>query len=390
MIRVIVPLFLFLLLAALYAKDKTPRQGLYSAATEALKGLRRCGLPLPRFEGILQRRAPLCRHSSPYRKTRKNVSHFPMLLNLPTSEGSGEATHPDVLYVPEGWGEGSWSWLMSATPYASGNDYLENPELYVSYDGFHWTSPGAGVNINPLASLPVDSSQRTLKKEYHSDASLLLRDGTLHLYYRWSGERLNGELENRIHLMTSRDGVTWSKRETLLAEKESPARARKFLSPSVLFMDGMYIMWTVEHEGGERSIMRRTSDDGLEWSEPEKTPLISDYSMLPPWHLDVTQRAEGEGLILILTVAKDRGEHAELHYGFGDGQSWRMAGKLIEPGYFFESGRVYRSSLVSMGKGTYPNVLFYSAQSKGRMGNVARLALSLDSKGIFSVANQRT
>ena len=178
--------------------------------------------------------------------------------------------------------------------------------------------------------------------------------------------------------MTSRDGVTWSGRKTLLAEKESPVRARKFLSPSVLYMEGMYIMWTVEYEGGERSIMRRTSADGLTWTEPEKTPLVSDYFLLPPWHLDVTPRAEGEGLILILAAAKDRGEGAELHYGFGDGLSWRMAGKLIEPGYFFESGRVYRSSLVARGEGVYS--LFYSAQSKDRMGSVARLDFNLDAK----------
>jgi len=341
-----------------------------------MKGLRRLRLPMPWLEGAIRRHAPLYRHSSPYKKTRKNVSHFPLLLNLPTSEGSGEATHPDVLHVPEGWGKGNWSWLMSATPYSSGDDYLENPELYVSHDGFHWTSPGAGVN--PPASLPADSSQRTLKKEFQSDASLLLRDGTLHLYYRWSGIRLDGSSENRIHLMTSRDGEAWRGRKTLLAEKEPPERARKFLSPSVLYMEGMYIMWTVEYEGGERSIMRRTSADGLTWTEPEKTPLVSDYLLLSPWHLDVTPRAGGEGLILVLTAAKDRGEDAELHYGFGDGLSWRMAGKLIEPGYFFESGRVYRSSLVSRGEGVYS--LFYSAQSKDRMGSVARLDFNLDAK----------
>ena len=385
MLQVIVPLFLFLLLAALYVKDKTPRQGLYSIAAETLKGLRLLRFPLPWLENVLHKHAPFRRHCSPYKKTRKNVSHFPLILNLPTSEDSGEATHPDVLHVPEGWSKGNWSWLMSATPYASGDDYLENPELYVSYDGFNWMPPGA--EINPLASLPVDSCQRTLKKEIHSDSSLLLCGETLHLYYRWSGKRLDGSYENRIHLITSRDGLTWSEHKTLLAEKDSPERSRHFLSPSVLFMDGIYVMWTVEYEGGERSIIRRTSADGLVWSKPEKTPLISNYPLPPAWHLDVTPCAERDGLILILTAAmKDGGDNAELHYGFGDGQSWHMAGKLIEPGYFFESGRVYRSSLVSLGEGIYS--LFYSAQSRNRTASVARLDLGLSSKGVFGTAVQ--
>ena len=86
--------------------------------------------------------------------------------------------------------------------------------------------------------------------------------------------------------------MTWSGYGTLLTEKGPHERSRMFLSPSVLYINGMYVMLTVEYEGGERSITRRTSADGLVWSEPEKTMIVSEYLMLPPWYQDLTPCAE--------------------------------------------------------------------------------------------------
>ncbi|GHV46275.1 hypothetical protein FACS1894204_07560 [Synergistales bacterium] len=361
---------LFLILIALYVKDKSPRHALYSVAREALKGVMLLRVHMPALERVLHGRLLQNCSRSPYRRTRKDVSHSPLLLNLPTSDGSGEATHPDVLRVLEGWGAGGWTWLMSATPYPSGDDFLENPELYVSYDGLRWFSPGGGVN--PIARVPAEG-WRDLKKEYHSDASLLLRDGTLYLYYRWSGVAFDKTIENRIYLVTSTDGLKWSERTLVLEEKGTRAQNRGFLSPSVLFLNGEYVMWTVERENGERFIVRRTGADGLNWSPPARTSIGADYALSEPWHLDVIQRADGDELILLLTTANNRGSDTELHLGFGDpeGHGWRMAGKLIEPGYFFERREIYRSSLVSLGGDRY--ALFYSALSGDRTWGVARL-----------------
>lgn len=362
--------------AALYVKNRTPRQALYSVARETLKGLRHLRLPLPSLEKFLERHNPKIVHHSPYKRTREGVRHLPALLNLPTSEGSGEAAHPDVLHVPEGWGAGGWPWLMCATPYPSGNDFLENPEFYVSRDGLAWFAPAEGVN--PLSAVPVETARRDLKKEYHSDASLLLREGTLTLYYRWTGALLDGGFENRIYAMTSRDGIEWSERVPVLEERGPASRVRKLLSPSVLFANGEYLMWTVEFEAGKRLIVRRSGRDGLRWSDPGATPVAADYPMQEPWHLDVLEDA-GKW-ILVLTTARDRGFGADLHLGFGEdgGRSWRMAGRLIEPGYFFEKQRVYRASIVSRGDSKY--FLYYSALSENGTWNVARLGLTIDAE----------
>ncbi|MDR3279817.1 MAG: hypothetical protein LBT23_04835, partial [Synergistaceae bacterium] len=151
--------------------------------------------------------------------------------------------------------------------------------------------------------------------------------------------------------------------------------ARGFLSPSVLFMNGEYVMWMVEYEDGKRSIARRTSADGLNWSKPEKTPIerFQAYCQAP-WHLDVIPDPAHGDLILVLTTAKDRGFEAELFYGFsGDwGRSWQVVGKLLEPGYFFERKRVYRSSIAIRGDEYF---LFYSAMSDDGTWSVARIGL---------------
>ena len=372
-----VAILLTLAVAAMVIENKTPQQLLYSVLRETLKGLRYLRVSSPATERYLETRNPKPVHHSPYRKIRKNVEHIPLLLNLPTSENSGEAAHPDVLYVPEGWGRGNWPYLMSATPYPAGNDYFENPEFYVSHDGLRWTTPTGGGN--PLVRVPTRSGRNDLKKEYHSDPSLLLNQGLLRLYYRWTGVFLDRRIENRLYVLSSRDGVEWSEPSVILDETKSASDARNFLSPSVLFLNGEYVMWTVEYEEGKRYVVRRTSLDGLRWSDPAKTRLQADYALPEPWHLDVAE--DGGKLLLLLTAAGNRGEGAELHSGYsGDlGYSWTIIKRLIEPGYFFEEKRVYRSSLVPQNDGLHG--LYYSSMSANGTWNIAYLPVGRENFG---------
>ena len=371
-------ILLILAVAAMVLENKTPRQLLYSILRETVKGLRYLRVSSPTIEKYLETRNPKLVHHSPYKKIRKNVEHCPLLLNLPTSENSGEAAHPDVLYVPEGWGKGNWFYLMSATPYPMGTDYFENPEFYVSYDGLRWTTPTGGRN--PLVRVPIESGRGNLKKEYHSDPSLLLNQGLLRLYYRWTGVFLDKQIENRLCVLSTRDGVEWSEPSVILNETKSAFDGRKFLSPSVLFLNEEYVMWTVEYEEGKRFVVRRTSLDGLQWSTPSKTRLQADYALPEPWHLDVAQ--DGERLLLLLTTAGNRGEEAELHSGYSDdlGCSWKIMKRLIEPGYFFEEKRVYRSSLVPQNGGV--SGLYYSTMSANGTWNIAYLLVSREDLGI--------
>lgn len=366
---------LLLTLFALAWTKKTPQQLLYSVLREAEKGLRRMNIRISGLERHLEENNPKRVHHSPFRRDRRDVNHLPILLNLPTSEGSGEATHPDVLHVPRGWGKGSWTWLMTATPYPSGTDYFENPEFYVSRDGLHWQVP-EGLQ-NPLARVPVEPHRREIRREFHSDPSLLLHEDTLFLYYRWTAILNSKETENRILLTTSLDGVRWSHPATVLSERLPTGSDRKFLSPSTLFLNGTCVLWTVEYEAGMRAIVRRTSPDGFRWSEPVKTNIEAPFPLQAPWHLDVAEKSGR--LLLFLTTARDRGLDARLFRGWsGDGGlSWSIEEKPFQPGYFFERKRIYRSSIVPMTDG--PDRLYYSAMAGDGTWHVAALDLNVPS-----------
>lgn len=361
-----------LILAVLTLKRKTPQQLLYSLLRETEKGFRRINIRIPELERRLEENNPKRAHRSPFCRMRAGVEHLPVLLNLPTSEGSGEATHPDVLYEPQGWGKGNWTWLMTASPYPLGTDYFENPEFYVSQDGLLWEVP-EGLQ-NPLARVPVYPNRKEIRKEFHSDPSLLLHEGMLFLYYRWTALLNTGETENRILLTTSMDGVQWTSSETVLSERLPTGTDRKFLSPSTLVLNGVHVLWTVECDAGGRAIFRRESADGYRWSAPERTGLDAALPGEAPWHLDVAAEESGR-LLLLLTTARERGLDAELLCGWSDdgGRSWRVVGKPFEPGYFFEKKRVYRSSIVPIKGG--PHRLYYSAMAGDGTWHIASLDL---------------
>src|SRR5208337_5394840 len=94
-------------------------------------------------------------HHAPYSRVRNapNNAHKPVLLNLATSEGSGQACHPDVVHIPGGFGAQNWTYWMACTPYPYAEYRYENPEIFASYDGLHWTIPN-GLQ-NPLVQKPA-------------------------------------------------------------------------------------------------------------------------------------------------------------------------------------------------------------------------------------------
>ena len=379
---------LAILTGALIIEDKSPRQLILSLVREAEKGLRRAGLVIPSLRlWVMEHDPKRVSPCSPFARLDKTPDHhpihYPILLNIPTSDGTGEAAHPDVLYAPGGWGAGGWPWLMAATPYPLGMDYYENPEFYVSRDGLRWAAP-QGL-ANPLDRAPL-RPRGGARSEFHSDPSLLMTDeGALFYYYRRTAVFRN-ETENMILLRTTRDGVHWTEPEAVLTERRRTGEDRKFLSPSALFLNGEYVLWTVEYEGEgrgtrERHIVRRTSPDGVHWGEPTRAQIDAPFPMRPPWHLDVVfdrvAGADGGRLLMALTTAAERGYEAELYLMQSDGNDGGLTwgaletgpAKPFEPAYRFEARRIYRSSLVPLPSGGAR--LYYSALSADGTWGVA-------------------
>jgi hypothetical protein len=268
------------------------------------------------------------------RKQTTGQLHRPLLLNLETSDGSGQVTHPDVVYIPEGFGAENWTYWMACTPYPDRNAHFENPELFVSYDGIRWVVP-PGLT-NPLVPSPKTAG------DHHSDPDLLFHSGQLWLFYRQT-LRSKSPTENRIFLTKSRDGLHWSVPVTVLSDNTG----RELLSPAVIDSNGFFLMWTVEICGHEFVIIRRRSRDGVAWSAPEPCKLSGVSAPRRPWHIDVLQ--DGERLSATLVTCTGRGgTDARLHYAFSDdgGLTWSTEGFLFEKVYEFEAGMQYRASLL--------------------------------------------
>ena len=305
------------------------------------------------------------RHEAPYRRVQKssNAVHKPLLLNLATSDGSGQACHPDVVYIPDGFGAKNWTYWMACTPYPHGNSAYENPEIFVSYDGFNWDIP-EGLK-NPLVQKPSNTL------DHNSDPDILVYENELWLFYR---ETLRGKspAENRIYLMKSADGVRWSDPQEVLSE----TTGSQLLSPAVLHDGSCFRMWTVEWSADGLKLMRRRSLDGINWSEPPEGAQITGIENgRQPWHIDVIREADRLSAVLV-TCAKFGGTGSRIHYAHSkDGLHWVAEDFLLDQSYEFESGIQYRATLLKIDDRSQEYALWYSAASHAEVFSIAYLKM---------------
>jgi hypothetical protein len=185
-------------------------------------------------------------------------------LNIPTYEGSGEITHPDILVFTKPW-NGYLYWL-AATPYPGRNERFENPSVFVSNDGIGWTVP-EGLK-NPIAGPPPSG--------HLSDPDIIyLKEAGIRVYYRWT----DGTHEKIFSIMSG-DGRKWSRPVEIIAGLEG-----EIVSPSVSVKGSIYYMFSVNAGGKTPVVEMRKSQDGLKWSEAKIAEI--PYSEEKIWHIDV-------------------------------------------------------------------------------------------------------
>ena len=303
-------------------------------------------------------------HDAPYRQLGgKNPLHKPVLLNLRTSDGSGQACHPDVAYIPEGFGDKSWTYWMVCTPYPYGNCALENPEIFVSWDGLNWAIPD-GLQ-NPLVQCPKNSP------DHNSDPDILFHRNELWLYYRET-LRSKSPAENRIHLMRSADGIRWSAPLVVLANKTGT----QLISPSVLYDGTCFRMWAIELHGSELQLMHRRSADGIRWTAPAEVARIEGLTHdRRPWHIDVIKERDRFSAILV-SCTKVGGSGSRIHYAHSqDGLYWVAGGFMLDQAYEFEGNLQYRATLHKNEDRLQEYELWYSAASSKNMFSIAYLKM---------------
>lgn len=345
-------------LGVLFYYDVSPYTALYKLAGRFVR------VPT-RFEPTIP--------SGPYRRPHRGADqlHQPVILNLETSDGSGQACHPDVVYIPRGFGEKKWPYWMVCTPYPYKDSRYENPEIFASYDGVTWTIP-PGVN-NPLVLSP------SKRGDHNSDPDILFYGNELWLFFRKTSRSKNPN-ENTIFLMKSKDGVRWSVPVEILRDDSG----EELLSPAVIHDGSRFVMWTIELHDGSLKLMRRATQDTLAWDAPTPVRIIGLPEGRFPWHIDVIQDRDRLSALLV-SCSSLGGKNARIHYAYSDdGLTWFAEGFLFQQAYEFEANAQYRGSLRRIDQSSPEYELWYSASSSSDIFSIAHVRLEIAERKIHS------
>ncbi len=258
--------------------------------------------------------------------------------------------HPSVQYFADGWN--GYKYWCAFTPYKNNDDQWENPHILASNDLKKWEEP-SGFS-NPLEPKPSDYEHGSV---YNSDTELVYNTDTGELECWWRFY-YKPEKEVRLIRKTTSDGVHWSSKEVMLTGE---MYVYDFLSPAIIYEDGLYKMWAINQNTGY-SIDYRESADGKSWSEIRKIKVEYDDRDLAHWHLDVIRTAKGYEMSISAHYPKENDRvHMSLYYSYSpDNVNYTKATLLFAPlkgtGAWDNMG-LYRSSLL-FADGKY--YLFYS------------------------------
>ena len=200
-----------------------------------------------------------------------------------------------------------YKYWMAYTPFPS--EAEENPCICASNDLIKWETP-AGL-INPLDK-PHDYD--TGATGYWSDTNLLYNPDTdrLECFYRGIGASATGE--NNICRKTSSDGITWSDRETIFT-----FTGGSYVSQSVIYENGKYTMYFC------RPSEIYESTNGINWSK------TGSYSFFPTnynfWHQDIIKTDIGYELVGMESVGSNT---RIIHFTSTDGIIFKNGKEIVK------------------------------------------------------------
>lgn len=261
-------------------------------------------------------------------------------LDLSCTSGFGETVHPDVVYVPDGFGYGNWKYLMTVTPFPKGIVYFENPEFLVSRDGVRWETPSGGSS--PVVAPPSDWIG------YNSDPALLLDGGALRLIYREVREE-GKESVVTLYWISSDDGVSWSGRERMLSARAPSGRNGVLMSPALRRLGGEYVLWHVSDDGGSFSIKRASGRSLREMNNTSEVVVTGMPDDLEPWHIGIAEAAGENRLVMAMCAShkEERGIHSIIFAeSFDGGYEWRITGERMSPSEAGGERSLYKAALV--------------------------------------------
>ena len=180
------------------------------------------------------------------------------VIRLPIHDlGSGEiyhsVTHPDVIYIPEGFA--GYRFWMACTPYPDVS--REQPCIFCSNDGITWDVPPGGSNPIALRQEAIDALGGG---SWLADTDFLFLDGKLYCYYM----RFSGGGAWQVIRRSTTNGRDWSAASIILTGT-SPF----FLSPALVSEGGSDVsMFGVRGLIGNTGVTANTTDDTFTTASP--------------------------------------------------------------------------------------------------------------------------
>jgi len=274
-------------------------------------------------------------------------------LSIPTYDGSGQATHPSIIYFETGY---SYRYVLAFTPYPNGNDDYENPSVVFSNDNNVWTEDGV---TNPLDT-PPDTVN------YHLCDTDIVWNGTAFLLYYLLADHSTSPYTYTLKVLVSTDGVHWEGPYSLFS-------GQGMVSPAIIYDrdEGKYKMWYVSHATSPNTVWYRESTDGFNWSSPIQVTFAA--SGLEPWHPEVQKLSNGMYLMLIAMYPSGGSNgDTELYLATSwDGLNWKVYdyAPVLAKGASgsWDEQQIYRTTFI-----VYDSVLYvwYSARNSASVWHI--------------------
>lgn len=251
--------------------------------------------------------------------------------------------HPSVIFIAEGW-NGHTYW-MAQTPFppmeiAPYRDRYELPCIYYSDDGIHWKP----INGNPIVDL---SKEEIDAHNYYSDPHLVLKDGILELYFRYTILTNRQLVGNKTILLRSEstNGFVWSSPQViadLRTEQDVNIWGEQIISPALRWDGNKYQCWYVDKSSylHDRHVRLTTSIDGKQWNQNILCSL--EDRIIDPWHIDV-QYYDGKYQMIVYDMNK------LVWYESEDGVHFNYVSDILSPSpkrYDFYTDGLYRACSV--------------------------------------------
>jgi len=258
---------------------------------------------------------------------------------IPTYDGSGQAVHPSVLYIPGGFA--GYTYWMAMTPYPWGQSGYENPSIVASNDGITWIVP-TGIT-NPIEPKP---------KTGHNYDPELVYDGSQLICYYFS--QAFGPCYRTI-------------------------QPNMFVGPRHLFKEvgiggsavGLvrraandWIMWV----STGNTIRRFLSSDGVTFYDDGQVNL-SNYAKWVPWHTSVFKDGDTYRFLVAMYPVGSNNGITSLWYGSIGNPRDNISNirLVVSPGLGWTNGQIYRSCMIKIAD-TYK--VYISARDKNLKWNI--------------------